>query len=315
VEDADVSYSGLGEVLESTLADISADAVAIGAAVGGASEVAWRGSFNGADIDDRSLFYGASVTKQMIGVLLAGAVIDGTLDASDLISKWLPELSGQTGSVQLAHLIHHTSGLADVMEFSEGDPRSNADVINRFRRLKPATHATPGTMYCYNNAGYVLLAESLSRSLDQPITDLAATALFTPLALTHTQLGGLPIVVPDCPEPPGTIGDGGLWVSIHDLLRWLQACNAQALGGDVHRLAETASHLTDGSPLDYAWGIRITPAPYGRVISHGGSWALWQSKTVRIPERHVAVAVLSLGATADSVSQAGTRLASALALQ
>jgi len=101
VEDADVSYSGLGEVLESTLADISADAVAIGAAVGGASEVAWRGSFNGADIDDRSLFYGASVTKQMIGVLLAGAVIDGTLDASDLISKWLPELSGQTGSVQL----------------------------------------------------------------------------------------------------------------------------------------------------------------------------------------------------------------------
>jgi hypothetical protein len=65
--------------------------------------------------------------------------------------------------------------------------------------------------------------------------------------------------------------------------------------------------------VDYAWGVRVTPAPYGRVITHGGSWPGWLAKTVRVPERQVAVAILSVGAEERAVSDTGLRLAQILA--
>ena len=81
----------------------------------------------------------------------------------------------------------------------------------------------------------------------------------------------------------------------------------------AQRLTETTTQLVDGSHLDYAWGVRITPAPYGRLITHGGNWPRWLAKTVRIPERQFAVAILSVDATKEAVSDTGIQLAEALA--
>ena len=50
-----------------------------------------------------------------------------------------------------------------------------------------------------------------------------------------------------------------------------------------------------------------------RLISHGGNWPRWLAKTVRIPERQFAVAILSVDATEEAVSDTGIQLAEALA--
>ena len=71
--------------------------------------------------------------------------------------------------------------------------------------------------------------------------------------------------------------------------------------------------MEDGSPVDYAWGVRVAPSEAGRVITHGGSWDMWLAKTVRIPERHVAVAILSVGSTEAETSRTGTDLPAAIA--
>src|SRR5690242_6683689 len=98
-DDAVVSHVDLADVVASTISGINADVVVIGAAVGDASEIAWRANDTDTDLDAWSEFYGASVTKQMVGLLLARAVIDGALDPADLVSRWLPELAAHTGSV------------------------------------------------------------------------------------------------------------------------------------------------------------------------------------------------------------------------
>ena len=87
------------------------------------------------------------------------------------------------------------------------------------------------------------------------------------------------------------------------------------LGTATHDLAETTSHLIDGTEVDYAWGVRVASTPYGRLITHGGSWQSWLSKTVRVPDRQIAVAVLSVGAEELAVSETGLRLAETLARQ
>jgi len=115
------------------------------------------------------------------------------------------------------------------------------------------------------------------------------------------------------PGPPRTVGDGGLWISIVDLTTWLTACNQARFGADTQRLAESTHPLSNGSHLNYAWGIRITPTPHGRLITHGGSWHTWLAKTARIPERHVAVAILSAGASEQAISDTGTDFAESLA--
>jgi CubicO group peptidase (beta-lactamase class C family) len=112
-----------------------------------------------------------------------------------------------------------------------------------------------------------------------------------------------------CPDPPGTVGDGGWWVSIQDLARWLDALNRGELGHEVTAMMEQPGRLNDGTPLDYAWGVRVRPHRAGRLITHGGTWPGWLSKTVRIPEAGIAVAVLCHGADETATSNLGLALA------
>jgi len=53
--------------------------------------------------------------------------------------------------------------------------------------------------------------------------------------MSHTRVGGPAVRLEGRPDPPGTIGDGGLGTSVSDLARWLQACNAAAFGFEVQR--------------------------------------------------------------------------------
>ena len=62
----------LSEV-EAALANLTADAVAVGAAVGDQVKIVCRGSLVGRPVDARSVFYGASVAKQLIGLDSVGA--------------------------------------------------------------------------------------------------------------------------------------------------------------------------------------------------------------------------------------------------
>src|SRR5215218_11337399 len=67
--------------------------------------------------------------------------------------------------IRLRHLLHHTSGLADVTAPSRGVPASNADVFERLQRRRQPALDSPGRRFCYNNTGYVLLAEVVSLGL------------------------------------------------------------------------------------------------------------------------------------------------------
>jgi CubicO group peptidase (beta-lactamase class C family) len=185
-------------------------------------------------------------------------------------------------------------------------------VIERFQSVPPiGIH--PGERFAYNNAGYVLLAEALHRLSGRPIDQLSQERLFHPLGMTVSRLGGEPLQVRGQPDPPGTVGDGGLWTSVADLTTWLTALNDGALGAAAVRRAHATDRLNDGTRLDYAWGIRITATSSGPQITHGGTWAGWLAKTVRMPSRRIAVAVLSLGGTEQAVSDLGENLAMSLA--
>jgi len=89
--------------------------------------------------------------------------------------------------------------------------------------------------------------------------------------------------------------------------------NGLALGSAVHALAEEPGELDDGSPLDYAWGVRIFEHAGRRTVSHGGSWPTWSAKTIRQPDVGVSVAILTTSEDAETVTAFALALADRLA--
>jgi CubicO group peptidase (beta-lactamase class C family) len=308
-----LSPDELSALLATNLDDITADGIAIGATTGAATGFAGRGAVAGRTVGPDTVFYGASLTKQIVGFLLARAVRAGAVSAADRLRRWLPELPDWTAEVRLEHLLHHTSDLPEVTHPWLAAGEGNAVVIDRLRGLDPPPQIAPGTRFAYSNTGYVLLAEVVGRIAGRDIGTLAAGTLFAPLGLTATRLGGEQIPVADDLKVPGTVGDGGIWTSVTDQLRWLTALNDGTLDPGAVHLLETTGRLEDGSSLDYGWGVGITETPAGRRISHGGTWDPWLAKSVRVPERGVAVAVLSIGSTESVISDTGFRIADLLA--
>jgi len=48
------------------------------------------------------------------------------------------------------------------------------------------------------------------------------------------------------------------------------------------------------------------------MISHGGTWGTWLTKTVRVPEERLVVAILSVGCEQHRVTAAALQLVSSL---
>ena len=303
----------LSTMVNAAIARAPVDGIAVGTVHGDTAEFVCRGTVAGVPVAPDTVMYGASVAKQLVAFLLALGVEAGHTSPDDRIGRWLPELPGWIDGVRLHHLLHHTSGLPDLAAPSHGVPLSNEDVMNRFQRLDGWPPIDPGMQFLYNNAGYVLLAEAVSRLFDRPITQLAREQIFEPLGMTATRLGGEPRWTAGYPDPPGTIGDGGLWTTVADLTAWLTAMNNRMINANAVRRVQRVGHLADGTALDYAWGIRVVETPYGRRLTHGGTWANWLAKTVRLPDQGIAVAVLSTGGSEAGISRLGTDLATQLA--
>lgn len=264
-------------------------AVAVRAANGQGAD-ACGGRIGGVAVTVGTSMYGASIAKQVIGLLAAQQAVGGLLDPEGVLAGHLDGLPAWAARVRLRHLIHHTSGLAD----DQGDPgvRGNAEVLSRLSTAERLL-VEPGSAYRYSNIGYICLAEVVSRIAGRDV-EVHAERLFASLGMTSARLGGpMPGGLKGQRPPPRTVGDGGLWLSAFDLRRWNDAMNDRVLGHAVHALAETPGTLDDGTPLDYAWGVRILEHVGRRTVSHGGSWPTWSAKALRQPELGVSIAILT----------------------
>jgi CubicO group peptidase (beta-lactamase class C family) len=235
-----------------------------------------------------TLIYVASLAKQVVAACAALLVRDGVLDVEAPVGDRL------TGAeVRVRHLIHHTSGLR------EGRPPSGDRTSDGMLAAIDGLEFAAGTRQSYSNVGYVVLAEVISRAAGMPLADFARRRIFEPLGMTDTMFWSGPEPAPPGAAPldpvhpaPLSIGDGGLWSTAADLLRWADALNADRLG--VTDLVQTPGTLDDGTPLDYAWGMGIRTRFGHRVYQHGGGWADVRTMLVRVPEKGLDLVILAL---------------------
>jgi CubicO group peptidase (beta-lactamase class C family) len=275
---------------------------------------------DGRPMTTATIVYGASLSKQVVGASLALLARDGDVDPEDLLSAWLPELPAWSGQVRLRHLLHHTSGLPDEDEMTDrlwatgSDARTSAIVIAALETFLDL-ETTPGLVERYCNAGYVCLGRIVERAAGLPLPEFARSRIFAPLGMVDTLFWEGPQPSPPTAAPvlpddkgywPHTVGDGGMWTTVPDLLRWNAALLTDRLG--VTTLIHTPGWLDDGSPLTYGWGVGLRTHAGQPTQSHGGGWWGLRARLVRLPLAGRSVAVVALDDDTDRLTALTDRL-------
>lgn len=252
----------------------------------------------------------ASVTKQFTAAAVLLLVEDGRLALDDRARRWLPSLPAAADAVTIRHLLTHTSGLIDyedVMPAAQTTQLRDADVLHLLES-QDRTYFPPGTDYRYSNSGYALLALIVERASGRNFAAFARERIFAPLDMRSTVAyeEGISTVAnraygysfergawvrTDQSPTSAVLGDGGIYASIQDLVRWDAALYDDRLLSDAsRRLAFTAHAKTDEPDVDgYGYGWRIR----GESLWHSGETIGFRNVIVRWPRQRLTVVVLT----------------------
>lgn len=257
--------------------------------------------------------YGGSLAKQITGACAAMLAQARVLDVEAPIAEWLPELPSWAATIRVRHLIHHISGLPPTDRVwermtSAGENDWTSDGVITALSTMDELEGRPGDAYAYSNVGYICLARIMERLSGGGLDPFAREHLFEPLQMGATMFWSGPEPSPPTAvranplqsPAPLSVADGGLWTSVRDLVRWNEALIADTLG--VASTLHTTGALDDGTPLDYAWGVRVFQAGDTRVQSHGGNWEGATAKLVRLPDRRRSFAALALDESVDRMT-------------
>ncbi len=259
-----------------------------------------------------TMIYTGSLAKQVTAACAAMLVQSGELNTDHAITNWLEELPAWADSIRVRHLIHHTADfpaevvVSDEMQAFRTQDRTSLGVIEALARL--SNHqANPGVAYDYSGCGYICLALIIERVTAKPLSVFANEYIFKPLNMSNSCFWSGPESKPGrgvalgkaLAPAPLSLGDGGLWSTLFDLLRWNDGLNYRKLS--VSDMVHTVGSLDDGTPLDYAWGTRVFTDHGVQIQSHGGSWPGSTARLLRLPEHKLSIAALALDDDVDRI--------------
>ena len=228
-------------------------------------------------VTPETVFDVGSVTKQFTAASIVLLSLDGALSLDDDIGDHLPELPDYEHPITIRHLLHHTSGIRDYLnlmalggrEFYA--PISHQDIVELMAQQR-ALNSMPGERYSYSNTGYMLLATIVERVSGHTYGTFARERIFDPLHMTASFLyENAERVVPNratgyAPDEHGgyrmvhnyafaTAGDGQLYTTVGDLLRWSDALMSnQVAGPELGTVMLSPGALANGDALGYGTG-------------------------------------------------------------
>jgi CubicO group peptidase (beta-lactamase class C family) len=266
-----------------------------------------------------TIFEAGSISKQFTAAAILTLVHDGKLALSDDIRKYLPEMPDFGTPVTVDELLSHTSGLRDWgnEEDLTGWPRTDRvydlqSVLASASRQRALNYA-PGTHWSYTNTGYNLAAIIVSRVSGKSLAQFTEERFFKKLGMTHTSWrDDFRRIVPgraiayssengkteQLMPFENAYGNGGLLITVGDLLTWNRALSEGKLGTFVSAKLQEPAKLSNGHTLDYARGLFLDKHHGLTEISHSGSTAGYSAWVSRFPDNGLSVAILCNGAQA-----------------
>jgi D-alanyl-D-alanine carboxypeptidase len=139
----------------------------------------------------------ASITKAFTSVLILQLHEQGRLDLQKTIGTYLPDYKGEAADkVTIHQLLNHTSGLENFDQVKSAEeavkngipayqtPYNSDDLLSKFCSGKLVN--TPGKVFDYNNAEYIILGKILERIYGETFDQILAKQILQPLKMADT---------------------------------------------------------------------------------------------------------------------------------
>lgn len=236
-------------------------------------------------LDASTPFYLASLAKQFTAMGIMMLVEEGKISYEDKLSRFFPLMPETYKRITVHELLTHTAGVKDYFKMDivrEG--LRNIDVYEALVK-KPQLDFIPGTKYSYSNSGYVLLAMIIQIASGELYDEFMEERIFKPLHMDHTFV--MTDHTPEMYYAKGytvkhkpydynllTYGDGGIFSTTRDLLKWHNALENNSLVSSKSMLkAFTPVELANGQKRRYGYGWEIGNNLYGKLVFHTGGLA------------------------------------------
>ena len=296
-------------------------------------------------IDFRTSFRLASVTKQFTAAAVMLLVRDGKLRYEDLLTDLFPDFPEYGRAITIRNLLNHTSGMPDYEELMPAAGRSvpvedvqiqDAGVLDLLKRQKAGWFG-PGSGWRYSNSSYILLGLIVEKVSGRSFPSFLQKRIFTPLNMINT-LAYVPgmnkvpnrafgygkengrWIVTDQSPTSATLGDGGIYSSLADLLQWDDALRRHSLLSEPEmrpaltpvRVPSKGPTGPDGAPADYGFGWFLNGWKGHARMWHYGETIGFRTAIQRFTDDGLTIVVLcnraDLDATALSLKVAGIYL-------
>ena len=248
-----------------------------------------------------------STSKQFTAFAVMLQAERGHLSLEDDIRKHIPELPEFDQTIQVKHLVTHTSGLREFLNLlrmtgrrlDHGDWIDRSELVDIVQR-QPALQNEPGGEWNYNNTAFGLAAVIVERTSGQDFHVFMQEHVFGPLGMTGTMVRpSTRHIVPNMsegytPGPDGyrqigdlggAVGAGAIYSTIGDLQTWAENY-ANPRVGTRESIDEmmTSFVLNDGEETGYGYGLSIDEQRGLKRVSHGGADVAHRSMFVYFPE-------------------------------
>ena len=268
----------------------------------GMADLEW-GIANAPDVKFRL----GSLTKQFTATLVLLLQQDGKLKIDDPVSKHLPDAPKAWEKITLANLLGHTSGIPSFTGFKEFgvwrmSPHTTEEELALFRD-KPLDFE-PGSKFVYSNSNYEVLGAVIEKVSGKKYGDLLRERIFEPLGMKDSGLDTDELILPKRAQGymPGKGGlvlarsesmtvpwaAGSIYSTTGDLLKWEHGL----FGGKVLS-ADSLKAMTTPGNGNYGLGVGVADKGSLKVVSHGGGIEGFNTNLAYVPERRIAVVVLS----------------------
>ncbi len=265
----------------------------------------------------------ASVTKQFTAAAIMLLVRDGKLKYDERLTDIFPQFPAYAQNITVRNLLNHTSGLLDYEDLWDGQfaevPSAelpqvrDAEIVQLLARQE-TTRFPAGTHFAYSNSGYAVLGQIVEKVSGEPFEDFLRARIFQPLGMTNTlAFINTRNVVPnrsygyskknnqwvftDQSSTSAVLGDGGVYTSLNDYAKWLDALRthkllaAEEMKPSLTPITVPKFDSSSEEPASYGFGWFLDPYKGHRRMYHTGTTSGFLNAVEIFPEDDVAIVV------------------------
>lgn len=240
-------------------------------------------------IDENSVFYVASLSKQFTAMAIMILKEKGKLSFNSKIKEFFPEYPDRLKEITVKQLLNHTSGILDNEYYKLVNP-NNKQVIELLLKDE-STKANAGEFFRYSNSGYVLLATIVEKISKMPMDEFFKNEIFNPLQMENSTakreevlnlnnlVSGYGITGEEATYKSSVIGPSGIYATLNDLQKWNKGLNNFTLvSKETLQLAFTNGIVSDGEivikmdgeDMGYGFGWITSNKNNKKYVNHDG---------------------------------------------